>query len=275
MRHALALATIFAVTTVSTLLAPRAARADDGAAPAPVTSADRSLTTNALIDKGLPAPDRTWTASDVEKAAGILAKLTTDELPRSGSERSGAVFRRLTSVESFEMLSDGQVPLDSRMAQMPPLLQGFNKVLMTYAAADQKTHALGTETIGLMCTLVRGTTQVLAVANEFMGTIPKDDPKRETRLAGLAKMKSGMANVVFGALTTTGERAQYAAADRAALATAIEEALPKVVPELPATVRRELPGRLRERIDDEPDASVKAPLERALAALEKSKSEGH
>jgi hypothetical protein len=66
--------------------------------------ADRSLTLAQYIDLGMPSSEAGWTAAERSTARGVLRKLASQDptrLPRFKSERSGALFEKLTQEEVF------------------------------------------------------------------------------------------------------------------------------------------------------------------------------
>ncbi len=246
------------------------ARADDAA---PVASPqDVSLTAKKLVERGMPAPDRGWGGADYKKAAQVLDELARSEpagLPRFQSTRSGQVFSRIVSRELLDQLASSKIPVNTRMGDFLDSFDGSRAIFSAYVVAHAKGAPLSAEVTQLASHLVRLTRTAMEVSKEFLASLPADDPKKETRQAGLTKMKSGLATMLGGVLTMLTERSRYAVGDRVGMAVTLKEVLPHVYKALPELSRAELSKRLDEIVEGSDEASIKKPLEEARASLRK------
>jgi hypothetical protein len=81
---------------------------------------DESPTAQQYIERGLPAPDRTWSAEDLAQAAKVLGSFKAAEyanLPRYESPKSGAGFSRMVARENIDAFMKQGFRLSSRLAQ--------------------------------------------------------------------------------------------------------------------------------------------------------------
>ncbi len=154
----------------------------------------------------MPAPDRTWTGSDLVKVAKVLTALVEkdpNQLPRSGSKRSGNFFDRITSTESLKLFQDRSLPVQPRFAAVGSYYQALNQILKLYVGAFAKRAVGDTEVIAILGSAIQATSVTLMLANEFLLTLDKDDPDYAVRLQGLERMRRGLGEV---ALMSTSSR---------------------------------------------------------------------
>jgi hypothetical protein len=207
------------------------------------------------IQLGLPAHDRLWSGDDMAKAAHVLSEVANQDagqLPRHRSEHSGAVFSRITSTENLELFRNDTLPLDARMPQAATYLGSINKILKLYITGILKNSTSGSEIIELAGTELRMEVVILELVDEFLPTLDKNDPAYKIRMAGLEKMKRGLATTVAGTLQMLTETETYRTSERVRLLGYLKETLPDIVPRLTDDSRSEFMIRLEtmSRSDD-------------------------
>ncbi|MFM8252511.1 MAG: hypothetical protein ACKOBW_13020 [Planctomycetota bacterium] len=208
--------------------------ADQPAAKA-AAEEDLSLTLEEYQKLGVPAVDKSWTGSDMAAAAQVLKRLAArDErqLPRSQSERSAALFARMTSAKDLQPLSDRQVPLNERLGSTLTYMDGTNQILLIYLRGFQTQKVRDTEVLELMAHIFRLSVAVQDRADELLPTLDKNDPKYPARMQGFNQMKQGLATTVSGGLTTVTERQHYRTEELRRFTKVLQETLPKIVPRL-------------------------------------------
>src|SRR5262249_20633242 len=88
-------------------------------------------------------------------------------------------------------------------------------------------------------------TQVtVELVDEFVATLSPQDPKYQVRMAGLEKVRRGLAELVGGAITSLTEEQNYSVAARLRLLGYCRETFPSIVPRLSAASQIEVLGRL-------------------------------
>jgi hypothetical protein len=216
--------------------------------------ADHSLTPDAYIQAGVPALDRPWSGEDMAKAARVLTALSGKDpgnLPRFRSERSGAVFARLTSTENLEAFRNRKVPIETRFPQAIGYGEPLNAILKLYLSAFLKNAIGDSEIVELLGAQLRIMVMAMELVDEFIPTLDKNDPKFKVRMQGLEKMKQGLAMMAAGGLLTLTEVDSYRSGERARLVGYMKETFPAIVPRLLPDARAETLARL-EALEKDP-----------------------
>ncbi len=235
------------------------APATRAAAPTPIATPpaapeDRSLTPAEYIAAGLPAHDRGWGGQDMAKGGEILTSMaasTPDRLPRFQSAKSGPMFGRIVSPDNADLFRNRTLPVNARMAQLDPYMGGCAAIFKAYWVAFEKHAVGGRDIIELMNNQLRTSAAALELADEFMSTVPADDPRLEVRRAGVEQMKRGNAMVVAGMVQSLTESGSYSVADRVVLVDGLTQTLPGMLGRLPAGSRQEIVARIASLAHDE------------------------
>lgn len=214
---------------------------------------DHSLTGEKYIELGVPASDRTWMGDDMKHAAEALRTLEAthpDQLPRFESTRSGAVFARIVSTDNLKFFRHNSLPLDSRFPPAIAFMQSHNLIVVTYLDAFLKRGCPGDELIELMGSQLRICRMMFDLTDEFWPTISVDDPSYAVRRKGLETMKSGLANVIMGSITTVTEDQNYSLPLRLKMLEYCRQEFPGIVPKLAAGSQTEVQLRINKLVDD-------------------------
>ncbi|MDB5341073.1 MAG: hypothetical protein JWN70_6692 [Planctomycetaceae bacterium] len=225
--------------------------------------ADQSLTGDQYIALGVPAFDRTWMGGDMKTAAEAFVSLAAEhpeQLPRFDSSRSGAVFARITSAGNLSPLREQTVPLDARFPLGLSYMQSHGSILGTYLKAFLKDQCSENEMMELMGSNLRACHMILDLVDEFWPTLSKDDPSYPARVRGLDQMRSGLANVVLGSITSLTEDQNYSLAARLKLLKYCREEFPAIVTKLGHSSQVEVQQRLIKLADDPKLQPLQEPL---------------
>jgi hypothetical protein len=179
-----------------------------------------------------------------------LAAKSPEQLPRFGSTRSGPMFDRIVARDNLEFFRSRSVPLASRLPDSLNYLQSLNTILKEYTSARVANNVAGIDLIELLGAQLSVAEVELELVDEFVPTLSKDDPKYPVRMAGLDKMRQGLAEMLSGTITTLTEAQAYDVGSRTKLATYCRETFPNIAPKLTASSRQELLRRLDELVDD-------------------------
>ena len=162
------------------------------------------------------------------------------------------------------------LPLNTRFPLVLGYLEGVKQTMLTYFEPSSRgvmLDAEAAEMMGLMLELAQAT---MVMANEFMASIPQDDPKLSVRQEGFVRMKDGLITTFDGAIISLGETSFYRLQNRLKLCAYLQETLPPMLHEFPATVQSEIPLRIKRMRDGESDEDMKNALSglyRAVTAV--------
>jgi hypothetical protein len=183
--------------------------------------------------------DEPWTAVDFVHAATVLEQVSAghrERLPRYRGVKSGVVFAKLLE----PLAPDEDQPLAIRFGAHAERAEAANQTSKLYV---ENAYAVPTrEWIELMGVVLREATMLTSNSDAFIASFGSDDPKREVRLQGVAKMKIGYGTMLLGGLIVAGDT-RVAAADRVAMVKHVSAALPVLFPVAP----RETQAQIREQ----------------------------
>ncbi len=189
---------------------PAPATAAPPAAAAPAASADKSLPDERYISLGL---------------------------------KSGKTFARLAAPADASFFRKRSLSLGVRLPEALERFQASAALFELYLSAFAGKQVAGAELVELTGALLRNCVVLLEVVDELVPTISKDDPSYQERMAGLDQMRSGLAEVLSGAITSLTEE-QYSVGARLRLVAYCRETFPSIVPRLTAPSRAEARQRL-------------------------------
>jgi len=219
----------------------------------PKSVPDESLPADQYVTQGLPSYDRPWVGQDLTVVAAKLKALAADnpqQLPRRGSDKSGAVFARLVADDNLAFFRNRSLPLSSRFPDGLAYFQSQNEILKSYAGALDRGKVSGDDVIDLLAAELSTVQAVLELVDEFMPTIPKDDGKYEVRMHGLQTMRQGLATMVSGVLTALTESQVYGVETRLRLLARCLDTFPHIIPKLTKPSQAEVKRRLAELASD-------------------------
>jgi len=245
------------VLSVAAAVAPLAAAPD---APGPPRSvAD-------YVARGVPPPDRAWSAPNLQAAASALQKVKAESpraLPRRGSPESGAVFARMVDPANLAVLRDPKVELSARLGDSLERLTALNQLVQLYFEPAIRHKLYASEVTGLIACQLDLMAGIFPLMEEFLASLPPEERETPARQSGLAKVRRGLSMMITGALTTLNETGQYGSDAVGELAERMAPVLPALLPRLEAGDRDTCTAQMRQLADGHPDGRVR----RALAAV--------
>jgi hypothetical protein len=180
--------------------------------------------------------DMPWSADDYTAAAGVLQRVSAghhERLPRFQGAKSGAVFRKLLT----DLSGDTGMPVSERFQNHMKRSEAVNAISKLYVENSLATPSR--EWIELMGAGMREAVVAASISDAFIASFGADDPKREVRLGGLAKMRSGYGSMILGGLMVA-DQLRVPEDDRVAILTHVAAALPElfsfVEPEMQRTI---------------------------------------
>jgi hypothetical protein len=226
-------------------------------------SEDTSLSLDAYIAAGMPAYNRTWTSSDMQKAYKVLKAVAKDKrrLPRYGSDRSGKLFDRMTSEQNLASFEDPSVPLFQRFPTYLQFIEALRDIGDLYASVFVTDSAYVPEIAEFTGFNQRTVRAGLKLIDEQVKSFDKSDPLYAKRMEGLELIKRGMATMAAGCLQTLEELPSQQSQARKRLVGHLKASLPEIMPRLPPASRQEILVRIQELATRPSMNDVKADLE--------------
>lgn len=208
------------------------------------------------------AIDKPWSAADHVHAAEVLKEQATghrDRLPRYRGAKSGAVFAKLVE----PLPPDADQPLAARFAAHVQRGDAANQLSHLYAENEWAPPTR--EWVELMGVALREAAILAPLADPFLASFGPEDPSRQVRLDGLAKMKRGYGMMMLGGLMVGGDT-RVPEEIRIAMVDHVAAALPVLFPITPA----ETQGQIREQAKKLVDNLPKGALRDAVIAAQKA-----
>lgn len=235
-----------------------------------VVAEDRSLSIEAYLQLGMPFPDRMWTPEDYSQAVRVLKLIVEKdarELPRYESQNSGKLFARISSRDNLAAMLNKNLPLNTRFPLVDGYFEGVKQTMIVYFEPSSRGIIFDVEIIEVLGLTLKLAQETVSMANEFMASIPKDDPKLSVRQEGLARMKDGLVTTFDGAIISLGETNAYQAQARIRLCGYLQETLPPILREFPKSVQTEIPLRIKRMEESESNNQVKKALGNLIKAI--------
>ena len=137
---------------------------------------DRSLTLDDYAKNGMPPISHAWTTKEFRTAGSVLDKIRRTDagtLPRMGSDKSGALYTRLVSVDVLKQINS--VPPEKRFVKALEMMSIAAALFGPYSNAKDQGWDYDDEMVDLLRQNVEGTASVMdALRNPPAET--KNDP---------------------------------------------------------------------------------------------------
>lgn len=208
---------------------------------------DHSLAADQYGKLGLPDVNHAWSSAEMNQAAKALVEIASHDaaqLPRYHSARSGTVFARLTAPQNLDALRDESRKFDDRFQETLGDFQAANAILPLYIEGMNQKKSGDSELIDVMGLEFRVAATLVTLVDQIIPTIKPGAADYATRMAGLEKMKSGLATMAMGGLQSLTERDTYRAGERLRLVGFMTETYPTIVSRLSATGQHDALARL-------------------------------
>lgn len=225
------------------------------------------LAGDSWVSAGGPATDRSWNSEDYKKLLELVVTKKVP-LPTFADETGRKILDQACSLENLGLCQNKTLPLAARMLALMDIQTSANGLNKLYMAEAAKGGKVGGEISHLLAFLLQTAAVGIALADEFVLTIPKDETY-EVRMNGLAQMLKGMANMFVGCYTSISSDEIYTDADRSLLLAALADTASSFVPILGADTQAEMRIKLtdlRLRFSNEGDRDA---IDRILALLPK------
>jgi len=203
---------------------------------------DKSLTTDEYTEMGMPSPDRTWNSSDMETVSKLITQISKDDpskLPRYQSAKSGEVFQRIVNNQNLDLLRNPLLPNQVRMQEALKFTQAANGVNVAYVSGLLARTTGDNEMTEISGLILRTSVVMIELVNQFLPSLDPKSPTYPTRIDGLKKMKSGMANVMLGSIKQISEPGTWKAEPLGRFIGYMDETFPIIITALTPGLRKE------------------------------------
>jgi hypothetical protein len=218
-----------------------------------------------LMQRGLPAIDRTWSGADFATAAAVLKQVAPEQLPRSSDPATAAVIDRLVNTDTLDYCGNRGIALAARMASCLQILNAEAEILTLYADAETRLPALADDIVRLSGMVIQSEASTTGLLDELIPTLDKNDPSYAQRMAGVEDSKQGIAQTLDGGLQLLAMTQGISPPVRVNFAIAVAASWPALANYLPPPSRADFEIRLRKLAQNDPNPDVRAALAKFAA----------
>ena len=233
-------------------------------------STDTSLSIDDYVLNGVPPPSRRWRTTDLVAAANALADIglaSPEQLPRLESKRSKKLFKRIASHDILKYLKKDKIPAEMRVQEAMAQLAAFRTLAYIYLRGISKGQPYDMEMAAITSFALELTLRTFILLNQVGREIPRNDPKFAARIEGIVTFKSGLNELVAGAVGSLAQTHVYIHNARAQLAFDLKRYLPKLMEFLPSIQQRDTRMYLQTLAREETSEIARGPIKAVVAAL--------
>lgn len=222
---------------------------------------DGSLPAKEYLALGVPPVDIVWSNEEYEKAADVLDKLASahpEQLPRSGSVKSGGVFARMTAAENFANMTDKKADISIRINGFLSM-KALGRIVSTYVKAINHDHEnYEREYIFLFASIVMTDGQCARYVLDMLQPGATTDVEQKRVRSFLPTFRTDFVRNVTTATTIIHNAGRYDVAARTALVDSLAQHLDPMLTVLEPEQRKSIEKLLTDVTDAEPDQALRA-----------------
>jgi hypothetical protein len=225
---------------------------------------DESLAPDEYVARGLPPVDRPWSAGDILSALLVLQELANEGdqyLPRYQSERSGAVFARLTSPQNLDWYRDSTAPLQLRLERTGQHVQAVVQFTDLYRRLAKLDASRRPEVVEWMGALFRAFALYLEILDEAILEAFEEgevDSVRRQALETARRRPAAFYSSVLEILLVSGE---HDGEEIRGILRHMQETFPGMAARLPESVVTDTLSRLGQLLEGDQHDYVRVELE--------------
>jgi hypothetical protein len=179
------------------------------------------MSVDEYIKLGIPDPGKTWNIDDYHMAYSILGKLKWEkpfQLPMKGSEKSGALFERMVSFESFAFAQDSAISLSEKAARISEFLKVYAYWIDVYTHPGFKKPYYHREIVDIKIFNLRVAELTMNLAHQIYVS---DDPANAGLKYAYGSIKRDYLTSLLDDLKTQSNTAQFVKEDLDRMADSI------------------------------------------------------
>jgi hypothetical protein len=170
---------------------------------------DQSLSVGDYHDLGVPDPEQVWNVEDVMLAIDVFAGMKWERpyaLPRKGSKKSGALFKRMIALENMTFLYNDTVSRHDKALMSLQFLHIFEKWKDVYTHPMWTNQYYHRELVEININEVRLTEAMVDLSKKV---IASDEPAVTMLKAGVPQIKKNYISSIVNALNLQSHNSQF------------------------------------------------------------------
>ena len=174
---------------------------------------DNSLTIDGYRELGIPDPNQQWDMADYAKAHNVLAKMKWErqlQLPMQDSDKSGALFDRMVSIDYLVFLQDSTLTRSEKAQKISEFARVYDYWIDVYTIPTLKANYYNREIMSVRLFNLRLTEAALNLANKINDS---DDPADVALQYGYESIKRAYLECVSSYLQPDNYRLQFSNED--------------------------------------------------------------
>lgn len=216
------------------------------------------------VQRGGPALDHVWTAQDFGAARETLSALPQEQLPRLSDPASAPILARFSDATALLPCDDRSVALAARLQTCMALGEGAAGVMNLYIVACGQDQTLADECMRVIGFMLHTITVMSALAEEFAPSLDPNDPSYATRMAGLARMRSGLVQTLDGSTQMIRSQGAFSEPERERFASILALVAPRLRRSLPEEDAARFFAAMRELAQSDANPAVRSALQSFL-----------
>ena len=218
-------------------------------------------------DLRVPYPDldRPWTSVDYRDLAERIVAGRVP-LPTLAEPAARRAFERMISLDNLAVVRNKSAPIASRVPEMLAMISATRTLMLGYVDEAKRGRPYERELARLQVYVLAQASTVVGLVDEFLPTVKKD-ANYESRMAGLANMRSALRSVTSGIVESTTDTRFFSKASTLEQVSGLERHLPVLHRILTDEDRQELLARAQDETDAATDDEIRAAMVRLEGAL--------
>lgn len=208
--------------------------------------------------RDFPSVERSWKTSDYERFGTALEKTKIAKWPRWKKDETGSHVAKFLELEPMDGCVDTSADPEDRFVVCLDMMQAVTNSYQQYALHFMSSGDLDDETMVLAGALLKVAAAINAAGDDFLATIPADDPTLPVRLEGLDMMKRGQVQMVEGAIMMLESRVSEKSGASLVLAQDLAATLPVILTFMSETTQSRLKEKMQKLTAAETDPAAKA-----------------
>lgn len=211
---------------------------------------DHSRSVAAYMELGMPDPGREWNMEDYKQAHNVLAKIKWEyprELPRSDSERSGALFERMVSLSYLSFLRDTALSLNAKAERISEFTRVYDFWIDIYTVPILRENPYHREIMDVQIFNMRLMEAMLNLAHKI---VKSEDPADVALQYGYNSIKDNYLTSLYTGMRTQRSPSEFTNQEMEWMADSIYASVSRNIVWMDGGVRSELRDSLNSVIDN-------------------------